>query len=69
MAFEIADNGPEPSASPPGPFVEPDHPGDLQGWEGRSMDQTHNRPKTPGKPLGNNPLRTGGVPAEETTDL
>ena len=47
MALEIADHGPEPSASPPGPFVEPDHPGDLQEREGRPMDQTHHRPKTP----------------------
>jgi hypothetical protein len=108
MALEIADNGPEPSASPPGPFVEPDHPGNLQEREGRSMDQTHNRPKTPWyaqcarephpraapnrnahvpegrthaqtvvatdrnegrKPLGTNPLWTGGVPTEETADL
>jgi hypothetical protein len=47
MALEIAEHGPEPSASLPGPFVEPDHPGDLQEREGRSMDQTHHRPKTP----------------------
>jgi hypothetical protein len=47
MALEIAENGPEPSASPPSPFVEPDHPGDLQEREGRPMDQPHHRPKTP----------------------
>jgi hypothetical protein len=47
MALKIADHGPEPSASPPGPFVEPDPPGDFQEREGRTMDQTHNRPKTP----------------------
>jgi hypothetical protein len=34
-------------ASPPGPLVEPDYPRDLQRWEGRAMDQTHNRPVTP----------------------
>jgi hypothetical protein len=47
MALEIAENGSEPSASPPGPFVEPDHPGELREREGRTMDQTHNRPETP----------------------
>ena len=108
MALEITDNGPEPSASPPGPFVEPDHPGGRKEREGRTMDQTHDRPITPRyaqgareprartaahreahvpegrthaqtvaatdrdegrKPLGKNPLRTGGVPTEETADL
>jgi hypothetical protein len=47
IALEIAEDGPEPSPAPPGPFVEPDHPGDLQEREGRTMDQTHNRPVTP----------------------
>jgi hypothetical protein len=108
MAFEIAENGPETSAAPPGPCIEPNHPWDLQEREGRPMDQPHHRPATPWhaqyaceprtreaanryahvpegrthaqtmattdrdegrKPLGKNPLWTGGVPAEEATGL
>ena len=108
MALEIAEHGPEPSAAAPGPFVEPDHPRDLQEREGRTRDRAHHRPVTPweaqcarephprtaahrqahvpegrphaqavaapdrdqgGKPLGKNPLWTGGVPTEATADL
>jgi len=47
MALEITHNSPEPSAPPPGPFVEPTAPWGLQGWKRRFMDQTHNRPETP----------------------
>jgi hypothetical protein len=47
MALEIAEEGPESSAAPPGPFVESDHPGDLQERQGRTVDQAHNRPVTP----------------------
>src|SRR5215510_5885085 len=31
MALEIAENGREPSAAPPGPFVEANHPGGRRG--------------------------------------
>jgi hypothetical protein len=34
MAFEIADHDPEPSASPPGPCIEPDHPWGRAGGKG-----------------------------------
>jgi hypothetical protein len=38
MVFEIADNGPETSASPPGPSTEANHPWGRKGREGRTMD-------------------------------
>ena len=47
MALEITDNRPEASPSPPGPFVEPDHPGGHRERVGRTMDATHDRPQTP----------------------
>jgi hypothetical protein len=47
LAFEIADHGPDPSVSPPGPCIEPNHAGDLKGREGRLRDQTHHHSKTP----------------------
>src|SRR5918992_2786247 len=47
MALESTHDGPEPSASPPGPFVDPNDPWSLQGWERRIMNQTHKRPETP----------------------
>jgi hypothetical protein len=47
MACERAAHGAALSAAPPGPCVEPTHPRDLQEREGRTMDPTHTRPKTP----------------------
>jgi hypothetical protein len=47
MAFEIADHGPETSASPPGPFVKPYHSWGRKHGEGGTMNQTYNRPVTP----------------------
>jgi hypothetical protein len=47
MALEITHDGPEASASPPGPFVEPNHPWRRQRRAGRTMDQTQNRPAAP----------------------
>jgi hypothetical protein len=47
MAFKIPDNSAEASASPPRPCIEPNHPWDRKGREGRPMDQTHHRPATP----------------------
>jgi hypothetical protein len=47
MALEIAEHGPEPSASPPGPFVAPDHPGGCNRGQWGTMNQTDKRPVTP----------------------
>jgi hypothetical protein len=47
MALEIADHSPEPSAPPPGPFVEPDHSRGRNHGERGTTDQTYNHPVTP----------------------
>jgi len=47
MALEITHDGPKASASPPGPFVEPDHAWGRNRGKGGTMDETHNRPITP----------------------
>ena len=47
MALEITHHSPQASASPPGPFVEPDHPWDRKHGRGGPMEQTHKRPVTP----------------------
>jgi hypothetical protein len=47
MAFEITDDGPEVSASPPCPFIKANHPWGRKGGERRAMDKTQDRPATP----------------------
>jgi hypothetical protein len=47
MALEITHNSPKAPASPPGPFVEPNHPWSGNGRERRTMDQPPRRPVTP----------------------
>jgi hypothetical protein len=38
MALKVAENGPETSALPLGPFIEPSYQRDRQEQEGRTMD-------------------------------
>jgi hypothetical protein len=47
VAFEITHDGPEASASPPGPFIEPNNPRGRTGWEGHAMDKAQDRPDAP----------------------
>jgi len=47
MALEITDNGPKTSPSPPGPFIEPNHPWGRKGGNGCTMDEAQDRPDTP----------------------
>jgi hypothetical protein len=46
-ALEITHNRPKAPASPPGPFVEPNHPWGGKGRERHTMDQPHHRPTAP----------------------
>lgn len=52
MAFEITLHGPEASASPPRPFIAPNHPWGRTGGEGQTLDETQNRPDAPRDPQG-----------------
>jgi hypothetical protein len=47
MTLKIADDGSEPSATSPGPVIEPNHPGGRQGGYGRAVDEAQNRPAPP----------------------
>jgi hypothetical protein len=48
VALEITDNGPKAPPSPPGPFVEPNHPWGRQGGQGGTMDEAQDCPNAPG---------------------